>query len=326
MMPPRTLRCLVCALLLHFAPIHEADAESQPQIASDLASRIESTPTLPFRAQYLAARATAPNFASGMVSSVAVGRDGLIYEFQRGDKANPILVLAPDGSIVRSWGARNYTLPHSIRLDRAGNIWAVDASASVAIKYSPTGRKLLTIHIGGQPKTDGPFSGATDIAEAPNGHLFVTDGYGNARVIEYSAAGQRLKQWGTSGGGPGEFHLPHGIQISSDQIIYVADRENGRIEEFDLNGKYLGEIPNLGRVYSLKLDGNFLWAGTQLLEQNPGAPGWIIKLDRRSGEILGHLDVTEPFGLHSIDLTPAGEPVTSLGNQILLFRHIGSAP
>jgi L,D-peptidoglycan transpeptidase YkuD (ErfK/YbiS/YcfS/YnhG family) len=110
-MPSRTLRCLVWALLLHFAPVHEADAESQPQIASDLASRIESTPTLPFRAQYLAARATAPNFASGMVSSVAVGRDGLIYEFQRGDKANPILVLDTVGRLVRSWGMGNYTLP-----------------------------------------------------------------------------------------------------------------------------------------------------------------------------------------------------------------------
>ena len=325
MMPFRTVYSLVFALLLSVVLVHKAEAEPQSQIGSDLASRIESTPTLPFHAEHLAAQAITRNFASGMVSSVAVGRDRLIYEFQR-DKANPILVLAPDGGIVRSWGAGNYALPHSIRFDRAGDIWTVDASSSVAIKYSPTGRKLLTIHIGGQPKTDGPFKGATDIAEAANGHLFVTDGYGNARVIEYSASGRRLKQWGTSGTGPSEFHLPHALQISSEGIIYVADRENGRIEEFDLSGSYLGEIPNLGRVYSLKLDGGFLWAGTQSLEQNPGAPGWIIKLDRRSGEILGHLDVTQPFGLHSIDLTPSGEPVTSLGDQILFFRHVVSAP
>jgi hypothetical protein len=325
-MPSRILCCVIPALLSQLALFHNADAEAASPVISDLTARINKTPLLPFRADHLAARGTAPNFASGMVSSVAVGSDGLFYELQRGDKANPILVLGPDGSIVRSWGRQHYKLPHSIRLDGEGNIWTVDASSSAVFKYSPTGKRLLTIQIGGQPKIDAPFSGATDIAFAPDGHLFITDGYGNARVLEYSADGRRLRQWGRSGNGPGEFHLPHAIQISPEGIIYVADRENGRIEEFDLTGKYLGQIPKLGRIYSLKLDGDFLWAGTQPLDENPGSPGWLIKLDRRSGRILGHLDVTEALGLHSIDLAPAGEPVTSLGNQILWFRQIASAP
>jgi DNA-binding beta-propeller fold protein YncE len=165
------------------------------------------------------------------------GRDGLIYELQRGNKANPILVLESDGRIVRSWGSRDYKLPHAIRLD---------ASSSAVIKYSSTGKRLLVIQVGGQPKTKGSFSGATDIAFAPNGHLFITDGYGNARVLEYSAEGHRIRQWGKAGNGPGEFRLPHAIQISPEGIIYVADRENGRIEEFDLSGNYLGQIMNLG--------------------------------------------------------------------------------
>jgi hypothetical protein len=325
MMPFRALRCLVC-LLLQIISVHKADAESRPQTKLDLAGFIESTPALPFHGEHLVARAEDPNFSTGMVSSVAIGRDGLIYELQRGNKANPILVLESDGRIVRSWGSRDYKLPHAIRLDAAGNIWTVDASSSAVIKYSSTGKRLLAIQVGGQPKTQGSFSGATDIAFAPNGHLFITDGYGNARVLEYSAEGHRIRQWGRAGNGPGEFRLPHAIQISPEGIIYVADRENGRIEEFDLSGKYLGQIMNLGRIYSLKLDGDFLWAGTQPLDLNPGSPGWVIKLDRRSGEILGHINVTEVFGLHSIDLTPAGEPVISLGDQIVLFRHIGSAP
>src|ERR1700719_4630589 len=314
MMPSRTLCCLVSTLLLHLAFVAKADAEAQSQAASGLATRIESTPELPFHAEHIAARSKDPDFESGLVSSVAVSGDGLIYELQRGDKADPVLVLDTDGGIVKSWGRGEFKLPHSVRVDAAGNIWTIHSSTSAVFKYSSTGKKLLTIHVGGQPKTDGPFSGATDIAIAPNGHLFVTDGYGNARVIEYSATAHRLRQWGTRGEGPGQLHLPHAIQISPDGIVYVADRENGRIEEFDLSGKYLGQIANLGRVYSLKIDGEFLWAGTQPLEQNPGAPGWIIKLDRRSGEILGHLNVTEPFGLHGIDLTPAGEPVTNLGS------------
>jgi hypothetical protein len=326
MMPSRTWCCLVSTLLPHLVLFRGAAAESQPLTTADLVRRIESTQALPFHAEHIAAQSEAPDFKSGLVSSVAVGRDGLIYELQRGDKAAPILVVGQSGQVVRSWGDGDFKLPHSIRVDPAGNVWTVDAFSSVAIKYSPMGRKLLTIHIGGQPKIDGPFSGATDIAVAPNGHLFVADGYGNARVLEYSGEGHRLRQWGKTGDGPGEFHLPHSIQISPEGVIYVADRENGRIEEFDLTGKYLGQIPNLGRIYSLKLEGDFLWAGTQPLGLNPGSPGWLIKLDRHSGEIVGHLNVPETFGLHSIDLTSAGEPVTSLGNQILLFRHSGSAP
>jgi DNA-binding beta-propeller fold protein YncE len=315
---------LTTLLRLPFVPW--AVAEALPQRPSEMASRIRATPVLPFHAEHLAARSKDHNFESGLVSSVAVSGDGLIYELQRGDKADPVLVLDSVGQIVSSWGRGEFKLPHSVRVDADGNIWTVDASWSAVFKYSSTGKKLLTIHVGGQPKTDRPFSGATDIAIAPNGHLFITDGYGNARVIEFSATGRRLRQWGTAGEGPGQFHLPHGIQISAEGIIYVADRENGRIEEFDLNGNYLGEIANLGRVYSLKLDGDFLWAGTQSLEQNPGAPGWIVKLDRRSGEMLGHLAVKEPFGLHSIDLSPSGEPVTNLGNQILWFRRNSPEP
>jgi hypothetical protein len=301
--------------------LHTGGARAQSQSSADFAGRMESSPTLPFHRDDFLAKGPNADWASGMVSSVAIGRDGLLYELQRGDKADPILVIGTDGRVVGSWGKGNYKLPHSIRLDSSGNIWTVDASSSVVTKYSPIGKKLLTIRVGGQPKTDTLFSGATDIAFAPNGHLFITDGYCNARILEYSASGKRLRQWGKAGDNPGEFHLPHAIQISDDGIIYIADRENGRIEKFDSSGKYLGQIRDLGRIYSLKLDGNVLWAGTQRLDQPPGSPGWLIKLDRHSGEILGHLDVKEAFGLHSVDLTPSGEPVTVLGNQILWFRR-----
>jgi hypothetical protein len=91
--------------------------------------------------------------------------------------------------------------------------------------------------------------------------------------------------------GSGELHLPHAIQISEDGTIYVADRERGRIEEFDLNGNYVGEIPHLGRIYSLKLV--LLWAGMQPSNQPPGSPGWIVEFDRKTGKMLGHLDVPE---------------------------------
>jgi len=103
----------------------------------------------------------------------------------------------------------------------------------------------------------------------------------------------RVKQLGKAGTGPGELHLPHAIQISEDGTIYVADRERGRIEEFDLNGNYVGEIPHLGRIYSLKLVAALLWAGMQPSNQPPGSPGWVVEFDRKTGKMLGHLDVPQ---------------------------------
>jgi hypothetical protein len=312
----------LCAGLPHASGTAIAlEDASQSSASPDLASRIEASPSLPFQGEHLAAQIPRAGWESGTVSSVAIGADGLIYELQRGDKADPIVVLNADGKVLRSWGAGGYKIPHSIRLDSKGNVWTVDASLSTVIKYSPRGKKLMTIVVGEQPQTDNPFDGTTDIAFAPNGRLFITDGYGNARVLEYTAGGKRLRQWGQPGKGPGEFHLPHAIVVAADATIYVADRENGRIERFDSDANYLGQIGGLGRIYSLKVVGDVLWATMQRLDQPTGSPGWIVKLDRESGRILGHLRVAEPSGLHSIEISSAGEPVITLGNQLLWFRR-----
>jgi hypothetical protein len=101
----------------------------------------------------------------------------------------------------------------------------------------------------------------------------------------------------------------------------AADRKNGRIEKLDLEGTYLGQIAGLGRIYSLKIVGDVLWATMQPLDQPPGAAGWIVTLDPDSGRILGHLDVPDTLGLHSIEMSSTGEPVITLGNHLLWFRR-----
>jgi hypothetical protein len=188
------------------------------------------------------------------------------------------------------------------------------------MKYSPAGKKLLTIVVGQAPDTGSPFRGATDMAFAQNGHLLITDGYGNARVLEYTADGRRIREWGRSGAESGEFHLPHSIQIGPDGIVYVADRENGRIEEFNMQGKFLREIDQLGRCYSLKLTNGVLWVSMSPLGEDPGAPGWLVKIDPRTGRILGHLDLRETLEGHQIDILRSGEPVVTAGDELLLFR------
>ena len=132
-------------------------------------------------------------------------------------------------------------------------------------KFSAEGKKLMEISVGGQPSPcRNNFCGTTDIAFAPNGHLFIADGYANARILEYTPEGKKVREWGTSGTGPGQFHLPHSIQIDEKGVIYVADRENARIQRFDMQGKYLGEWAKYGKTYGMTLKSGALWISTQI--------------------------------------------------------------
>jgi 6-bladed beta-propeller len=298
----------------------QVGSHTQAKATSELRARIEASPMLPFKGVLFAARPLNGGWESGTVSGTAVDSKGMIYEIQRGEKAEPVVVLDPNGTILRSWGSGDFKIPHSIRIDPAGNVWTVDASSSTVIEYSPLGKRLMTIAVGEQPNNGSPFNGTTDVAFGPNGHIFITDGYGNARVLEYTAEGKRVNQWGKHGSGPGDLDLPHAIQITAQGIIYVADRENGRIETFDLQGNFLGEIAALGRVYSFKLTHGALWASMGPFDQPPGSSSWVVKLDPQSGKILGHLNVPEDRGGHSLEVMPSGEPLITLGNGILWFK------
>jgi DNA-binding beta-propeller fold protein YncE len=254
-----------------------------------------------------------------MISSSASDGKGTIYLLQRGLSAQPVVAINEKGKVLREWGKGLYQIPHSIRIDPQGNIWTVDAASSRILKFTPQGKILLDFTVGEQPKTKSQFNGTADIAFAPDGHLFIADGYGNARILEYDANGNRLRQWGTQGEGPGQLNLPHGIAIDTDQIIYVADRENGRIQRFTREGKYLSEIPGNGnKTFSLHLQNGALWIGCQPRNEPNGAPGWIMKLDPATGAILGQIDSP---GHHSIDVSKKGEILTGVRpDQLLWFR------
>ncbi len=318
----RVLAYFVSSALVLQSPaqVTRTGGETQDAATVELRARIDASPMLPFQGAHLAARPPASGPAYGVVSGVAVDGKGNIYEIQRGDNTDPIVVLDRDGKVLRSWGKGDYKIPHSIRVDPRGDVWTVDAASSTVIKYSPLGKKLMTIAVGEQPDNGSPFHGTTDVAFAPNGRIFITDGYGNARVLEYTADGKRVKQWGKPGTRPGEFNLPHAIAIDHQGIIYVADRENGRIQKFDLNGNFLGEIDHLGRTYSIKVANGALWASMGPFNRPPGAPGWVVKLDPRSGKILGRLDMPQERGGHCIELTPSGEPLITMVNDLLWFR------
>lgn len=263
--------------------------------AARLRALVEQAPKLPFERTRITIQAPGPDWELGYPSAVTMDAKGAIYVLQRGEKADPVLVLNREGKIIRSWGKGMYKIPHSIRIDPQGNIWTVDSSSSMVYKFTPQGKKLMEISVGGQPpprnSKPGVISanGTTDIAFGPNGRLFISDGYGNARVLEYTAKGELVRQWGSAGTGPGQFHQPHGIAIDDEGIIYVADRQNGKLQRFDLNGKFLGSWDELGMVTTVVFRDGALWIGTQFRNESTGADGWHMKIDRKTGRILGYV-------------------------------------
>ena len=310
----------VCSLALLLTPICIACRASHTAASAELRAMIERTPTLPFRETHFEVQPQQPGWRLGAVSGVASDSRGTIYLMQRGAEAPSIIAVDEAGDVLRSWGTGDFTLPHDLRVDSGDHVWAVDAGSSRLIEYAATGQKRLTIDIGQTAVKGGPFRGATDVSFGADGRIYVTDGYANARVLVYAPDGRRVDEWGRPGVGAGEFRLPHSVQDDGHGLVYVADRENGRIEVFTEHGAFVRQIPHIGRCYSLKLAGGALWATVSPLDQDTGAPGWVLKLDPRSGAILGHLDVPDGRQGHEIEVLPSGEPLVTAGTGLLWFR------
>ena len=316
------LICLPVLFAQRGPSLTPGEIEPRAQAATKLRALIEAAPILPLERTDLMVNLPEGQ-ELGMVSWVTRDpKTGVTWVIQRGDKADPVIAVDKDGRVLRSFGKGLFTIPHAIRLDPQGNVWTVDAASSTVIKFSPEGEKPLQIDVGGQPETArSAFRGTTDITFAPKGRVFTSDGYANARILEYTMDGKKVREWGTLGTGPGQFHLPHSIVVDENDILYVADRENGRIERFDLDGHFLGEIPNLGRTYSLKLGAEgTLWAGMAQLNEPIGGPGWVVKLDRKTGKILGYVPVPDKAGLHSVEDAGNGQPMTVVSNKVVWFK------
>jgi peptidylamidoglycolate lyase len=155
-----------------------------------------------------------------------------------------ILVLYPDnGALVRSWGGGMFIMPHGLKIDQQSNIWVTDVGLHQVMKFNADGTLLMTLGEAGVPgKDDVHFDKPTDVAFGKDGSFFVSDGYGNSRVMHFTADGRLIRAWGTKGSGSGEFNIPHGMSTDSEGHLLVADRENNRIQVFDTSGKLLEMI------------------------------------------------------------------------------------
>jgi DNA-binding beta-propeller fold protein YncE len=177
----------------------------------------------------------------GGASQASTTREGDIVIFRRAIPA--FFVVSPAGKLVRSFGDMMYRLAHGIRVDREGFIWVTDNTDNFVQKVSPEGKVLMTL---GRPGTAGDnnsqelFDGPADVFAAPNGDVFVADGYRNSRIVQFSKDGKFIRKiGGAKGSEPGQFNVPHSVVLDSRGRIIVADVENNRIQVFDPSGKFL---------------------------------------------------------------------------------------
>ena len=319
------MRALVVAAVVGSLAAPDAQTPATPPqkppdaAETTLRALVAAAPRILQEPAALVVQAPSAGFELGMVSWVAAAPDGTVYLLQRGDKADPIIAVGANGAVLRSWGKGLYVMPHAIRVDPQGNVWTTDAASSHVRKFTAAGVPLLDIVVGGQPTPcRNNFCSTTDVAFAANGHVFIADGYANARILEYTAEGTRVREWGTPGTGPGQFNLPHSIQIDAAGVVYVADRENGRVQRFDQRGTFLGEWDGYGKTFGLKADGTAMWLATQPRQQPNLSPGWLLKVDGASGRLLGW---APSAGNHGMDVTRSGTLLLGPGPGLVAQRY-----
>jgi peptidylamidoglycolate lyase len=210
------------------------------------------------------------DFILGNPTGLGIDSDNNIVIFHRASRVwseqmpetkiqeNTIVKLDKEtGELLNSWGADLFIMPHGLDVDKDNNIWVSDVALHQVFKFSPDGNLLLTL---GKPKVPGNdaehFNLPTDVAVADDGSFYVSDGYGNSRIVKFSKEGEYLFEWGTMGNKSGEFNIPHGIDLDKYGNIYVADRENNRIQKFDAQGGFITLWQNTlsEQLYSVTID------------------------------------------------------------------------
>ena len=175
----------------------------------------------------------------GDCAAVGVDRQQRVYAFNRGE--HPVAVFDADGNLLRTWGEGVFRRPHGVHMGPDDTIYLTDDGDHTVRKCTLDGKVQMTLGIPGEPKpymSGEPFHRCTHTALSPRGDLYVSDGYGNARIHKYTADGKLLMSWGEPGTDPGQFNVPHNICCDPDGWVYVADRENHRVQVFDGNGKF----------------------------------------------------------------------------------------
>ncbi|MFI5455573.1 MAG: peptidyl-alpha-hydroxyglycine alpha-amidating lyase family protein [Isosphaerales bacterium] len=200
------------------------------------------------------------------VAGVATDSRDRVFVFNRGD--HPVIIFDREGRFLGSWGEDLFSRPHGLTIGPDDAVYCTDDLDHTVRKFTPQGTLLLTLGTSGCPSDTGatsqdfrtirhagpPFHYPTNLAPAADGSLYISDGYGNARIHKFSRDGVHLFSWGEPGSGPGEFRLPHGVAVAPDGTIVVADRENSRLQFFSPEGQFVKEWTDVARPCQVLVD------------------------------------------------------------------------
>lgn len=262
------------------------------------------------------------------VAGVAVDSQDQVYVFCRA--AHPLLIFDKEGKFLNAWGEGTFTMPHGIFIDHEDKVHLVDCGDHTIRTYTVEGELLNTLGEPGRCSNTGfeeyvspvkyagePFNKVTNVAVLPDGGRYVTDGYGNARVHKFSADHELVFSWGEPGQAPGQFNLPHGIGIDSAGTVYVADRENSRIQLFSPVGEYIRSWDFVNRPDDIFIDkqDNIYVAELGFRSGVVPCPHYHLMLEPPAGhEPIARVGIYDPDG--KTQLLIGGEEEVLPGNFI----------
>lgn len=275
----------------------------------------------------------------GSTSAVDVDANDHIWVAERcgansclGSKLPPILEFDPSGNLLRSFGAGLFVFPHGIAVDKEDNVWVTDGQGKngkghQVFKFSRDGRILMTLGQAGVAG-DGPdeFNQPSDVIVAANGDIFVADGHGgnsNARIVKFSKDGKFIKTWGKKGIAPGDLDTPHGLAIDSKGRLFVADRNNNRIQIFDQEGNFIEQWTQFSRPSGIFIDAkdNIYVADSESNSVRPH-PGW--KRGIRVGNLSdGYVTAFIPDPVENVKGTSAAEGVAADSQGNIYGAEVG---
>ena len=273
-------------------------------------------------------------------TSVAVDSKDNVYVFNRGNI--PLLVFNSSGDLINNWGNEDpfgdievlqlnpnwkhqtwkhskFVRPHSVTIDHEDNIWFVDDSGNSIYKYNQSMELQLKIGNGepSERESGQPFNRPTDVTiRKSTGEIFISDGYGNSRIHHFDPDGKFVKSWGISGTNPGQFSLPHNVNMISDNELIVCDRENHRVQIFSIDGEFIKEwhvhkavastIDEQGNIYIAEQGPPPVQRGVKNLGHSVGIWNKEGKLIERIGSELPGEEYDQFMWPHSIAVDSKG--------------------
>jgi sugar lactone lactonase YvrE len=256
-----------------------------------------------------------PGTQWGVMSAVDVDSQGRVFVFQR--EPSKVMVFDSHGKLLKTWGDNEFPAAHGLNILRDGSLWLTDRKIQQAMKFSPDGKILMTIGtkgVAGDNDSKTAFDGPSQVVMAKNGNLFVSDGEGpNTRVVKFSKDGKFIKYWGTKGDGPGQLSNVHCIAMDSEGRLYVCNRANKRIEIFDQEGKYLGQLAQFGAPASIAIGKD------DTLYVAAGAPEQTITIGTKDGKVLDKIEGLNAPHMLSVDSSGAIYVAQVAGKSVLKF-------